>query len=547
MKDLIPIQTVLLSVTDKTGLIAFVDGLKQINPNIRLIASGGTFAALKEAGFSPVELSSYTQFPECFNGRVKTLHPKIAGGILFRRDQDEEEAEKLGIYPIDLVVCNLYDFAGAASDPNLEVDQLVEKLDIGGSTLIRASCKNHASVGIVVNPADYAEVLEDIRAHHGVLTLKTREKLCVKALQKSAEYEILLAKEFTRKLSEESIDYLPLVHGKQLRYGENPDQQACSYAFKAEKGVIQAKILAGKEVSYNNFEDATVAYNASQNFSEVSASPNVVIVKHGSFCGAGVAPQVVKAFELAWDGDPKSAFGSVIAISGTVTEALVPSIAKKFIEVIIAPEFSDSFISWAKSNKPNLRLLQVDFTNKTPKLYKTISGGVLVQTAKQRLLPENWKELLHGACSHEQKVLGLVTEKGIDPLTEELFAFGVAASHYAKSNTIALVREKDEGQFQILGLGVGQPNRVDTLQRLAYPKAIENLEKEGCKDIKNEMGKCVLASDGFFFEDTLQFGVEKGIHYYIQPGGSVKDSEVIKAANTLGVCLILTGIRYFYH
>lgn len=549
--DLIPIKTVLISVTDKTALIPFVDGLKKINPSIKMIASGGTFAALQEAGLSPQELSEYTGFPECFNGRVKTLHPKIAGGILFRRGVDDQEAKTLEIDPIDMVVCNLYDFSGAAKNADLEIEKLIEKLDIGGSTLIRSSCKNHVSVAVVVEPQEYSKILEEMQEHQGALSLATRKKLAAKALQKSAEYETTIAKELSRKLIGDEIHYLFLSDGKQLRYGENPDQKAWAYAFKDQKGIVQAEILAGKEVSYNNFEDATVAYNASGNFFEVAAQPNVVIVKHGSFCGAAIAPTLEKAFELAWEGDSKSAFGSVIALHGKVTQDLIPYLTKRFIEVLIAEDFSDEIIAWSQKNKPNLRLLKVPSGQKPDLLYKSVSGGMLVQTPKPSLLPDNWDQLLQTIQTDQGKPIGLVTKQSLGNINKNLFAFAVAAVHYAKSNTVAIVREKEPGEFQILALGVGQPNRVDTLQRLAIPKAIEMLQNENAADplynYQKDLEKCVLASDGFFFEDTIRYGAEHGIKYYIQPGGSVKDPEVIKAADSLGVCMIFMGHRYFYH
>lgn len=535
------IRTVLVSVTDKTGLIEFAMGLQSYNSGITFIASGGTAKTLEMGGINPISLPDYTGFPECFDGRVKTLHPKIAGGLLYKRGKHDQEAEDLEVKPIDMVICNLYDFESALSK-ELEFDELIEHMDIGGSTLIRSAIKNYSHVAVVVDPVDYTEILEELETSKS-LSFETHKNLAVKAINYSADYESMLAEEFTDKLANEKTSRPVLVHGQQLRYGENPDQQAWVYQFEDQTGIAQAKILSGKELSYNNYEDATVAYNAVQRLLDISDNPGVAIIKHGSLCGYSVASTLYKAFHLAWEGDPKSAFGSVIAFNRTVTEEIVPLLQKKFIEVILAPEFSPSLVSWVKETYPNLRLLQVPNGHMGKLIYKNISGGMLVQTNKEAFYSINETDI------HTD---GVVTK--LKPTAEQksLFQFAVTAVNFAKSNTIAIARKLSDGEFQLLGMGAGQPNRVDCLEKLAIPRAIENLQREHQNDASydplQDLSGCVLASDGFFpFDDSVRYAAKCGLKFCIQPGGSKKDQQVIKAADELGMCMIFTGNRYFSH
>jgi len=534
-----------MSVTDKTGLVEFAQGLQKANPNLKIIASGGTSSALKEGGLNPVSISEYTNFPECFGGRVKTLHPMIAGGVLFRRGLHDEEAKQLGIDPIDMVVCNLYDFEKAAGE-GLEIDRLIEYLDIGGSTLIRAAVKNYIGVAVVVDPFDYNSLIEEIEEYGG-LSPDTHEELAVKAINLSADYEALLAEDFTERLKDEKTCRPLLVGGEKLRYGENPDQEAWVYKFQDQGGVAQADVLAGKELSYNNYEDATIAYNASQKLHQLSSKPGVAVIKHGGICGYATGASLDRAFKLAWDGDPKSAFGSVIAINAEVTEELTPELEKKFIEVIIAPSFSQPFVKWVKETYPNLRLLRVPNGHTGKLVYKNISGGMLIQTHKDSVYP-----LKDDVFFSNLGEAGVMTELKPKPEQKGLFQFAATAVNFAKSNTIAITREVGPEEYQVIGMGAGQPNRVDCLQLLALPRAIENLRREHQEnphyDPREDLANCVLASDGFFpFDDSIEYAAEMGLKYCIQPGGSKRDKTVIETANKKGMCMIFTGIRNFYH
>jgi len=322
----VEIKTALISVTDKSGLTDFVKELREINPNITFIASGGTAKALEKQGINYTALSDYTKFPECFGGRVKTLHPAVAGGILMRRGQDEAEAKPLGIQPIDLVICNLYDFEKAAQDQDAAIGQLIESMDIGGSTLIRSATKNHAYVTLVVDPADYPVVLEELRNNQGKISLQTRERLALKGIHLSANYESLLAREFSSRLTGEEIDQPKLIQGRKLRYGENPDQAAWVYHFDQQEGIAQAKVVSGKELSYNNYEDATAAYHAALELHKIGTKHGAAVVKHGSLCGYATAKNLPDAFRHAWDGDSKSAFGSVIALTSKVDDEMIEAL-----------------------------------------------------------------------------------------------------------------------------------------------------------------------------------------------------------------------------
>jgi len=551
-QDLMPIKTALISVTTKSGLKEFTRALREILPHCEFIASGGTAKFLAENNITYTPLHDYTTFPECFEGRVKTLHPKVAGGILMRRGIDDKEASQLGIKPIDLVICNLYDFAQASNDENIPMNKLMESMDIGGSTLIRSACKNYASVSIVVDPNDYPVLLQELEHNQRQVSLATREKLAVKGINASADYEALLAKVLTKRLANEETQRPRLNQGRQLRYGENPDQQAWVYSFDGQDGIANAKVLAGKELSYNNYEDATVAYHAAQELVGLKASYGIAIIKHSSLCAYATGRTLNEAFQLAWKGDSKSAYGSVIAFTSPVTEKLIDEIKNKFIEVLIAPKFDKAFIDWVKKEKPKLRLLEVPYQCKSPILCKNISGGILIQTKKDTLLPSSFDKAFEPCTQTENKRIGVVTKHQPLPEQKTLFAFGIAAVNYAKSNAIAIVREPSPGTYQLIGVGAGQPNRVDSLERLAIPKAIENLQQEHGFDVnydpKTDLEKCVIASDGFFpFDDSIRYAAKAGIKYCIQPGGSLRDQEVIDTADKLDFCMVFTGERYFYH
>jgi phosphoribosylaminoimidazolecarboxamide formyltransferase/IMP cyclohydrolase len=469
-----------------------------------------------------------------------------------RRGIDDDRANQLEIQPIDLVVCNLYDFAQASLEADRNISELMESMDIGGSTLIRSACKNYVSVTIIVDPNDYPFVLHELQENKGKLSLATRERLAVKGINTSADYEALLAKILTKRLSNEETQRPRFSHGHQLPYGENPDQQAWVYHFDDQEGIAKAEVLTDKPLSFNNYEDATVAYHAAQELLELNAKHGAAIIKHGSLCAYATGQTLSQAFQLAWKGDSKSAYGSVIAFTSPVTEELIPEIKNKFVEVLIAPEYEASFVDWVKKAKPRLRLVRVPNHCKTPFQYKNISGGMLVQTRKEKILSRSKKDLFSSTKAGQDKQVGVVSKQTPRPGQKGLFAFGIAAVTFAKSNAVAIVREPSPGNYQLIGMGAGQPNRVDSLQRLAIPKAIENLQEEHgydpLYDPKTDLEKCILASDGFFpFDDSIRYAAKSGIKNCIQPGGSKRDQEVIDAADELAMCMIFTGERYFYH
>jgi len=544
-QETIAIKTAIFSVTDKTGLETLALGLTQITPELSIIASGGTAKTLAAAGINYIPLEQYTGFPECFSGRVKTLHPHVAGGILMRREEDHQEAESLGISAIDLVVCNLYRFDQALKKGTLSMDELIEFMDIGGSTLIRSAVKNYRHVAIIVDPADYPSILDEIKTNDGKLSIETRKRLAVKAIQLSANYENLLAEALSERIGNETLHRPRLGKGRKLRYGENPDQQGWVYPFEGESGLAQAEILSGKEPSYNNYEDATEAYKAACQLKSLGIDCGVAIIKHGSLCGYATGPDASEAFLRAWAGDEKSAFGSVIAFTCKVPSTIIDQLDKKFIEVMIAPEFDDAFVKWAHEKKPNLRLIKAPSPSNEPYVYKKVSGGMLVQTAKTPMNKDFMMRLIEKAPEGSSNRIGIVTKKEADKQKAFHYAFSVAAVNFAKSNAIAITREYQPGFFQLLGIGAGQPNRVDSLQRLAIPKALENLKAENRDE--TALVNCVLASDGFFpFDDSIRYA-GKWIKTCIQPGGSIKDQEVIDAADEMDICMIFTGERYFTH
>ena len=541
-EGVVPIRLMYASVTDKSGLGAFVRRLSEVG-TLRVLSSGGTAEVLREGGAAADDISEYTGFPECFGGRVKTLHPRVAGGILFRRGTDDEEAVANGVEGIDLVVCNFYDFASAAADPEKPTSALLEAMDIGGPTVVRSAVKNYASVAVVTDPADYDAVAREVEEYGGV-TLTLRQRLAAKAIAVCADYEAALAEVLSKRLVGKNDRRISLVEGRQLRYGENPDQPAWVYGIEGERGIVQGNIVSGKALSFNNYEDSTAAYDAVRAVCSVVNGVTVAVVKHGSLCGYASGKTLPIAFERGWEGDAKSAFGSVIGIGTTVDEALIPCLQKRFIEVIVASGFTDAFVEWCRAKKPNLRLLAVPLEGVSTVRYKHADGGVLAQAPKQALS----KERVDGLFQTLKSGCGVATKA--QPLDDKgLYAFAIAAVSHAKSNAVAVVRAVDGG-YQLVGMGAGQPNRIDSLERLAIPKARDLLLAELGDDarVTEALSQCVLGSDGFFpFEDSIRSAAECGISSCVQPGGSKRDGEVVAAADELSMSMIMTGERYFSH
>jgi phosphoribosylaminoimidazolecarboxamide formyltransferase / IMP cyclohydrolase len=520
---LTPVRRALLSVSDKTGIVEFARELKE--RGIELLSTGGTARLLVHHGISVKEVAEHTGFPEIMGGRVKTLHPRIHGGLLGRRGLDEEVMRQHGIEPIDLLAVNLYPFAETVSRPDCSYDDAVENIDIGGPAMVRAAAKNHASVTVVVDPGDYRALLDELAANQGATDIGMRQKLAAKAFAHTAQYDAMVSAYFTGAIGGEATTFpndLNLSFRKRLdlRYGENPHQQAAFYTDARAIGasVTQASQLQGKELSYNNIADADTALECVRQF-EV---PACVIVKHANPCGVALADSVAAAYLNAYRTDPTSAFGGIIALNRELGADTARAILERqFVEVILAP----SVAAAAKpllAAKDDVRVLETgDLSMPVTQLleYKSVAGGLLVQTRDRAQVAAN--------------DLRIVTRRR--PSTEELddleFAWRVAK--YVKSNAIVCAKER-----ATLGIGAGQMSRVVSSKIAALKARDEGLSLESAS----------AASDAFFpFRDGLDVIAELGIKSVIQPGGSKRDAEVIAAADEHGIAMVFTGTRHFRH
>jgi phosphoribosylaminoimidazolecarboxamide formyltransferase / IMP cyclohydrolase len=520
------VKRALLSVTDKTGLVDFARHLAGMN--VELISTGGTARILREAGLNVRDVSDLTGFPEMLDGRVKTLHPKVHGGILHIRDNEEhrEAVAAQGIEPIDMVVVNLYAFEETARKPGVSFGELVENIDIGGPSMVRSAAKNFEDVAVVTASADYEVLSAEMLANQGALSLETRWRLARQAFALTASYDSAIAVTFSRIAAErqqntglaaegESTHFPPtllLAYSKtaDLRYGENPHQGAALYGDGTGGGVAGAKQLQGKELSYNNLVDLDAAWELVQEFEQ----PAVAIIKHSNPSGAATGSSVLEAYQKALATDPISAFGSVIGVNREVDDAAAEEIAKLFVEAIAAPSFSQG--AQARfSTKKNLRLLTIKHALPS-KAVKQISGGLLLQDSDSA-------EISAG----ELKVV-TVRQPSAEELEALLFAWRVAK--HVKSNAIVYARNG-----QTIGVGAGQMSRVDAA-------------KFGAMKAVLPLANCVAASDAFFpFPDGLEAVAAAGATAVIQPGGSVRDAEVIAAADKLGIAMVFTGTRHFRH
>ena len=511
----------ILSVSDKAGLVDFARGLEELG--FELFSTGGTKKALTEAGISVRSVSDLTGFPEILDGRVKTLHPAVHGGILARRNLTAHVAEleqnKMGF--IDLVAVNLYPFRATVAKPEVSLDEALENIDIGGPTMIRAAAKNFPDVLVVVDPADYESLLEQLR--RGEVRGEERKKLAQKAFQHVAAYDTAIA-QYLRRGEEGFADEVTIALRKRydLRYGENPHQEAVFYveevAGESVSGISSAKQLWGKELSFNNILDSDAAWSAASDFE----APAVSVIKHTNPCGLASHQNLAEAYRRALSGDTVSAFGGIVALNRPVDFATAQEIAKTFYEVIIAPDYEEKALDLLKQ-KRDLRILtmgsQVSGSGKEALSaldFRRVSGGLLVQTSDS--LPES-------ALS-----LRTVTER--EPTEEELkdLLFAWKAVKHVKSNAIVLVKDS-----MILGMGAGQPNRVTSV-KIALEKAGERSQGS------------VVGSDAFFpFPDGVELAAKGGATAIIQPGGSVRDEEVIATANKYKVAMVFTGVRHFRH
>ena len=524
------VKRALISVSDKTGLVPFAQGLADLG--VELISTGGTEKALAGAGLAPRNISDITEFPEMLDGRVKTLHPNVHGALLADRSKADhmETIAAHGITPIDLVVVNLYPFAETIARPGVTREEAVENIDIGGPSMIRSAAKNHAAVAVVVSPSDYAAVLTEMQKNDGVISQETRTRLAVQAYAHTASYDATITTYLAAQQPQEEgqgfPDLLTLAFTKvqDLRYGENPHQRAAFYREPAAKGgVASAKKLTGKELSFNNLYDLNAAYNLVLEFAGAS-TPAAAIIKHTNPCGAAVAGTLAEAFRKAREGDPISAFGGILAVNQTVDAETANLITGKntFFEAIIAPGYDPEAFTILTTKKQwgaNLILLQAEGMT-APSAeefdYKRISGGLLVQTQDAATLKPTETE----PASERQATP--------EEMSDLLFAWKLVK--HVKSNAIVLVKDK-----QLVGVGAGQMNRVQSV-RLAVAQAGEKAKS------------AVLASDAFFpFPDGPEAALKAGVTAIIQPGGSKKDDESIAIADQYGAAMVLTGRRHFRH
>ncbi len=508
------IQRALLSVSDKTGLLEFAHGLAALG--VEILSTGGTAADLRSAGIAVIDVSAFTGHPEILAGRVKTLHPKIHGGILQRRANPADMAtcQKLDLPPIDLVCVNLYPFEKAPS---------IENIDIGGPAMLRSAAKNHADVIALTDPADYAPVLVALQAG-GDLPLDRRHALARKVFARTSAYDAAIAAWFAGHFTAE----IP------LRYGENPHQTATFRLDSpppAEANLAAARILHGKEMSYNNYVDGDAALETAR---ELHGTPAAVIVKHTNPCGAATGASLAEALAAAWEGDVVSAFGSVIALTRPVDLAAAHVLKGRFVEALIAPSFAPDALEFLKAKSKDIRLISLDRPLAAPlprKLFRQINGGMLTQDADLGA-PEGW---------------AVVTNVPFPNSLRPVADFGIRACKHLKSNAILLAWEYASGQYSVLGMGAGQPNRVDSMRKLALEKARENVARRGL-DPKEVLATTVLVSDAFFpFPDNVEAAGAFGVKYLVQPGGSKKDADCIAAADAAGLAMAFTGRRHFLH
>jgi len=528
MNDLKKIKSALISVYHKDGLDEIIDTLN--NLGVKIYSTGGTQSFIESLGVEVAPVEGLTGYPSILGGRVKTLHPKVFGGILARRDNsgDVDQLKEYDIPELDLVIVDLYPFEDtvASGAPNQDI---IEKIDIGGISLIRAAAKNYKDVIIVASKDQYQPLLSLLREKGGESSTDDRKAFARDAFAVSSHYDAAIFNYFNE---EEGAERISLNNGHVLRYGENPHQQATFYKFKnTEKGaaLADAKILQGKPLSYNNLLDADASWKAASDaYHSVTHIENkvaVAVVKHLNPCGLAVSDDIMKSLELAWAGDPISAFGSIITFTETVTKEIAEWFAKRFIEIVIAPEFTPEALD-VFSKKKNLRLLEIPVKENITgeKLYRSISGGMLVQDEDEG----------------EDKEFRNVTKIQFAENKMNLARFGVTACKYLKSNAIALVTENEDGSFWLTGAGMGQPNRLDSLRQLTIPRF--NM-KENVK-----MEESVLISDAFFpFRDSIEAANEFGVKYIVEPGGSIRDEEVIQACDEFRIAMVFTGTRHFKH
>jgi len=506
----------LLSVSEKTGIVDFARGL--IDLGFTIISTGGTKKVLEEAQIPVQSVSCLTGFPEILDGRVKTLHPKIHGGILARRDlpEHQRQMQEHQIPSIELVAVNLYPFAQTVAKPDVTLEEAIENIDIGGPAMVRAAAKNFAHVAVVVNPKRYGEILKEMQ-EKGSLSEKTRFTLAAEAFRHTAAYDAMIANWLWQKIDAENFPeklVLSFTKVQELRYGENPQQKAAFYqeAQAAPGSIARAKQLHGRELSFNNLNDVNAAWEIVQEFSK----PAAVAVKHTNPCGVAIGKDLFTAYRRAYEADPVSIFGGIVAVNREVDKETAAKMSEIFLEVIIAPGFTEEALT-ILTRKKNIRLLEAPLTAVRDKFdVKKVSGGLLMQTVDTAAVePNNWETVTR------QK-----------PTPEQLadMVFGMKVVKHVKSNAIVLVKAG-----QTIGIGAGQMNRVGAA-KIA-------IEQAGEKAVGS-----IMASDAFFpFRDTVDAAAAAGVKAIVQPGGSVNDQDAIAACDEQGLVMVVTGTRYFKH
>lgn len=523
------VRRALISVSDKTGIVAFAKSLH--SAGIEILSTGGTYKLLKAEQIPAIEIADYTGFPEMMDGRVKTLHPKVHGGILARRDIDQAVMESHQIPPIDLVVVNLYPFEATVANPDCDLPTAIENIDIGGPTMLRAAAKNNAWVGVIVNPSDYDRVLAELKENNGALSAATRFDLAVRTYEHTAAYDAAIANYLGQRVPSGAEDEtlpatfprtysMQFVKSQDMRYGENPHQKAAFYVEKnpQEASISTAVQLQGKALSYNNIADTDAALECVKSFSD----PACVIVKHANPCGVAVASDIGRAYDLAFQTDPTSAFGGIIAFNRELDASTAKAIVERqFTEVIIAPSITAEALKVVAA-KQNVRVLSCGQWAATPQHafdYKRVNGGLLVQDRD-----------IHQITAANLKV---VSKRQPSPQEIEDLLFAWKVAMFVKSNAIVYCKDK-----QTIGIGAGQMSRVYSARIAGIKAADEKLEVRGS----------VMASDAFFpFRDGIDAAAQAGISAVIQPGGSMRDDEVIAAADEADMAMVFTSVRHFRH
>ena len=514
------IKRALLSVSDKTGIVELAQRLHALG--VELLSTGGTMKALQDAGIPVTGVSDVTGFPECLDGRVKTLHPAIHAGLLAMRSnpQHMRQIAGLGIQPIDLVVINLYPFRQTIARPGVTFEEAIENIDIGGPTMLRAAAKNWQDVAVVVEPADYDAVLGELE-QAGEVSRETKLRLCYKVFEHTAQYDCMIQQYLRAQLPGDNRfpDKLTVTFEKVqgMRYGENPHQGAAFYRDLGDvAGTLPAaRQLHGKELSYNNINDTNGALELLREFDTTA----VVAVKHGNPCGVGAADDVAGAYRLAYEADPVSVFGGIVVTNATVDAATAEQMSRIFLEIVVAPAYTDAALE-ILTRKKNLRVLQLDTTHRAypagERVLRKVAGGLLVQDIDDVLLPEGELKVVTDRAPTEKQMQDL------------LLAWKIVK--HTKSNGIAIARDN-----QSLGIGPGQVNRIWSTQMA--------IERSGEK-----VRGAALASDAFFpFDDCVKAAAQAGIACIIQPGGSVRDEDSIRACNEAGIAMVFTGMRHFKH